>query len=112
MRGVEPVHDPSALGFSGLARTVAAKWKALDVGAKAKFVALAEQDRERYRRELSQYNNRILTMSSSVPTENVTVVRTDLKCATKRGQPHVARFLVKESRDAQLYPKPMQRQCR
>jgi HMG (high mobility group) box len=78
MRGIEPVHDPSALGFSGLARTVAAKWKALDEGAKAKFVALAEQDRERYRRELSQYNNRIRTVSSSVPTENVAVAPTDV----------------------------------
>jgi HMG (high mobility group) box len=78
MRGIEPVHDPSAAGFSGLARTVAAKWKALDEGAKAEFVALAEQDRERYKRELSQYNNRIRAVSSSEPTDNVVVATTDV----------------------------------
>jgi HMG (high mobility group) box len=78
MRGIEPVHDPSAVGFSGLARTVAVKWKALDEGAKAEFVALAEQDRERYKRELSQYNNRIRAVSSSVPTDNVVVSSTDV----------------------------------
>jgi hypothetical protein len=80
------------------------------------FVALAEQDRERDKRELSQYNNRLRTVSSSVPKENVTVAPMDvpakINVPPKRGHQHGARFLVKEHGDTQVYPKAIQRQCR
>ena len=43
------------LGFSGLARKVAAKWKELDEASKAPYVATAEKEKERYNREVAEW---------------------------------------------------------
>jgi hypothetical protein len=45
------------LGFAGLARTVAAKWKALDPATKSRYEQHAAVEQARYRAQIKEYND-------------------------------------------------------
>jgi HMG-box domain len=56
--GERTIRRPSSekLGFAGLARNIASKWKSLDSEIKSVFDQKAEEDRNRYKQELELWN--------------------------------------------------------
>lgn len=48
------------LGFAGLARSVAAKWKTLDAEAKSKYEKQADVEKARYKAQMKDYNEQRL----------------------------------------------------
>jgi hypothetical protein len=54
------------LGFAGLARTIAAKWKALDNKARYKYEQQAEIEKLRYKSQMKEYNEQRLKAQQQV----------------------------------------------
>lgn len=55
------------LGFAGLARTVAAKWKTLDAETKSKYEKQADIEKARYKVQMKEYNEQRLRAQQQAP---------------------------------------------
>jgi hypothetical protein len=55
-----PKPQGKKLGFAGLARTVAAKWKGLDAAAKSDYEKQADVEKARYKAQMKEYNEQRL----------------------------------------------------